>query len=106
MRQTAALSLDRRVLDALDLRAEYQRLGIRFPTTRPTSNGWLSCHAVGRDDRSASAAVNLNTGRYKDHGGDGDNLSFFDFAAIHGGHGDWKAAREHYARQVGLHQPH
>ncbi len=100
----------REILDALDIRAEYESLGIRFSSERVSSGGWLECHAAERDDRNPSAAVNVGTGpqrgRYRDLGGRAESLSLFDFAAKYGSFaGDWKEARRHYAKRAGVKLP-
>ena len=92
---------DKQILAALDIRAEYAALGVRVNGQVPSADGWLPCHAIGREDRNPSAAINLQTGRYRDHGGEGDSLSLFDFAAKHGGFSDWRSARDHFAEKAG-----
>lgn len=92
------------ILDRLDLKNEFEILGVRFPDGARDSNGSgrIRCHAMGREDRKPSAVVNIITGFYQDYGGDGDAMSFWDFAAKYGGHKDWRASIGHYAKQVGL----
>ena len=90
------------IIERLNVQAEYEALGVRT-AGKPAADGWLPVHAVDRDDRNASAAINLQTGRYKDHGGDGCNLSLFDFAADKAGKfSDWMQARDYYAERAGL----
>lgn len=95
-------TINEAILAKLDVRAEYQALGVKF-----TGAGaeWLECHAVGRDDATPSAAVHVHTGRYKDHGGEGISLSLWDFAAQYGGFSDFKEARKHYAEKAGVQLP-
>jgi len=93
---------DSDVIGALDIPAEYAAMGVRMNGQAASADGWMSVHAIGREDRNASAAINLQTGRYKDHGGDGESLSFFDFAAKYGNLGDWRKARDHFAEKAGL----
>ncbi len=88
------------VIAKLDIRAEYEALGLKFAKDWPTEKGWLDCYAAGRDDAKASAAVNVGEdpavrGRYRDLGGEGLSLSLWDFAAKFGniGGGDWRKAR-------------
>ncbi len=90
------------ILAALDVAEEYSALGLDLNGSTPSSEGWIDCHAYGRDDRNASAGINVRTGRYKDHGGDGDNLSLWDFAVKCGRFADWKEARQYYADKVGV----
>lgn len=90
------------IIARLDVGAEYRALGVRFASDQASPEGWIPCHAIDRDDTTPSAAVNIHTGRYKDHGGEGDNLSLWDFAARHGPFLDWKAARDHFATKAGV----
>lgn len=101
------------ILDKLDIAAEYEALGVRLAAKRPSAKGWLECHAVDREDRSASAGIMVGEGplrgRYKDFAGDtpGKTWGLFDFAAEKARKfgGDWKEARRHYARQTGIALP-
>lgn len=105
-RQTADFAdVDRRILAALDLRAEFTTLGVEIVDDQPGPKGYVACRAVGREDQTPSAGVNLQTGRYKDFGGDGESLGFFDFCAKHGGYAEWRAAREHFSRKTGVPLP-
>lgn len=94
--------LEHELLGRLDLHAEFLRLGIRY-AGQAKPDGWVPCYAHERlrEDRSASAAVNIHTGCYVDHGGP-MRMSLWDLAAHLGVASDWRQAREHYARQVGL----
>lgn len=89
------------LLAKIDFAAEFTKFGLDI-TGDPKPDGWCECRAMGRDDRSPSAAVNVKSGRYKDSGGDGASMSFWDFAAKWGGFGDWRKAREHYAQAHGI----
>lgn len=99
------------ILASLDLRAEAEALGVKFCGETPNGSGWLSCHAIDREDRSPSAAVcvagkNGTLGLYKDLGGSGDKaISFFELAAKLGSFHDWREARRHYAEKVGVKIP-
>lgn len=97
--------VDRQILAGLDLRAEFAALGVEIVGSAPGPKGYVECHAVGREDRTPSAGVNLHTGRYKDFGGDGESLSFWDFCAAHGNFANWRAAREHFSRKTGVPLP-
>jgi|AGTN01.1.fsa_nt_gi phage/plasmid primase, P4 family, C-terminal domain len=92
---------DAEIIAALDIRAEYQSLGVRIVAKMPTPSGWLSCRAVGRDDAQPSAAINVQTGRYTDRG-TGDNFSLWEFAAQHGHFASWREARDHFAGKAGI----
>ena len=74
-----------RVLEALNIPAEYRNLGLDV-TGKPSADGWISCRVMWRKDQTASAGVNVNPshrhfGYYHDHGAvDGEeHLSFWDF---------------------------
>lgn len=45
-----------------------QSWGLRLASQRPNHAGWVSCHAVGREDRVPSASVSATTGRYWEPG--------------------------------------
>lgn len=63
--------------------------GVRFG--RDTGRDWVECHAIGREDRHPSAAVNRRTGSYVDKGSD-VKLGLFDLAATLGVASDWRDA--------------
>lgn len=93
------------IIAALDLIAEYQQLGVKFTAKlEPNSKGWVPCHAIGREDKQPSAAINVNTGSYKDQGGDGLCRSLFDFAVHVGAFATWREAFKEYAKKAGLHK--
>lgn len=98
----------RKILANTDVESEFKAMGVRI-VGQPSSSGWLSCHAMGREDRNPSAAINVGDGeqrgRYKDHGGDGLSLNFFDFCAEFGNFTTWREARKHYAKAAGVKLP-
>lgn len=95
--------LKQKIIGSLNLIAEYQALGVKFTDkTDPNSKGWIPCHAIGREDKSPSAAININTGSYTDRGGDGQCYSLFDFAVRVGAFGTWREAFKDYATKTGL----
>lgn len=61
---------------------------------RPTPKGWVPCHAIGREDNRASAAIHRDTGTYVDRGTD-LRLSLFDLAAQLGVYADGRDAITH-----------
>lgn len=82
MARTPTTKIDpQEIIDRLDVRAEYVALGLRF-VGGPDQRGWIKCHAWGREDKNASAAVNVKTGRYKDHGGEGLSESLHGMKAL------------------------
>jgi len=90
------------ILTAIDVVAVYRSLGLDVTKVEPNGKGFLSCRAIGREDKNPSAAINVSTGYYIDKGGQGASMSLWDFAAEHGPHDDWKAARKHYANEAGV----
>ena len=69
----------RAIFSRLNLETEFTKLGLKIKLgARPSSTGWLSAHAMGREDKTASASINVgdgpSAGRYRDFGGNGDRL--------------------------------
>lgn len=99
----------RETLLALDIRAEYEAMGIQVTGKTPSSKGWLECRAIDRDDENPSAAINVGQGdergRYNDMGGPGGSMGFWDFAATHGPYATWREARGSCAEKVGVKLP-
>ncbi len=100
--------ITRLILDKLDIRAEYEALGVDVTGRNPSGSGWIQCRAMGREDRNPSAAINVGDGqargRYKDFSG-GMSCGLFDFAENFGNFADWKEARKHYAEKAGVSLP-
>lgn len=94
------------IIAALDIAAEYRELGVEITARQPSSSGWMSCWARNRPHgNEPSAGFNVHSGHYRDFGGEGEALGFFDFAARYGSFGgDWREARKHYAKKTGLHR--
>jgi hypothetical protein len=90
------------ILASLDLRQEFETLGLDVTGREPGPDGWLECRAIDRDDNTPSAAVNVTSGWYKDLGGAGQSLSFWDLAVSLKRFPNWKTARDHYAAKAGL----
>lgn len=90
------------ILSRLDVAAEYEALGVRFARPTPKADGWRPCHAAGRRDEVPSAAVHVGTGIYKDSGGEGEVLGFWDFALRHGEFGRYLDVLRHYAEEAGV----
>lgn len=96
-------TVKRRILAALDVAGEYAALGVQFTGNAPNAKGWRECHAVGREDDRPSAAVNVVSGLYHDSGGEGETLSFWDFALRFGpDFGQFKDVLKHYADKAGI----
>lgn len=102
--------LTQQILAALDIRAEYESLGVKIPSkNKPTQKGWVSCFAYGREDAHPSAGINTGNdkqrGRYSDRAGVNRlNLSLFDFCAhfFPGRFSSWMDARKHFAQKAGI----
>ena len=94
------------ILSKLNIESEYAALGIKFTSNKPTPKGWLSCHAEGREDKDASAGVNVGDGSsrgyYNDFGGTGDSLSLFDFAVQYGQCKDFRDSIVEYGKKAGF----
>jgi len=93
---------DEEILGRLDFQAEYRSLGLEVLGQHADAKGWLVARAWGREDKDPSASINVKSGRYKDHGGEGQNLGFWDFCAHIGKFPDWRAARMHFADRLGI----
>lgn len=85
----------------LDLRDEFEKLGVSGICQSINARGWVQCNAYGEDQRTGSAGINVKTGAYKEFRS-GEWLSFFDFAAKYGPYQDWIEARKEYAKQAGV----
>jgi hypothetical protein len=98
-------ALKQEILGKLDVRAEYEALGVRFTHQAPNAKGILECHAVGREDERPSAMVNVRTGVYHDSGS-GESLNLWDFALRYGqGLGRHIDAIRHYGAKAGIDVP-
>lgn len=92
-------AIKRRILDGLDVAAEYENLGVRF-VDRHSRGDRLECYALresGNADDSPSAVVFLRSGVYFDSGDGGTSIGFFEFAMRHGDFGRWIDCIKHYA---------
>lgn len=99
------------IISRVDVQAEYLRWGAQLASNDPNEDGWVSCHAIGRDDKTPSAGINIGHGPHRgnyrdftDTSGNG-SLTFFYAAARFGGFADTKAAVKHYADLVGVDLP-
>ncbi|MBR0190499.1 MAG: hypothetical protein IJQ31_00355 [Thermoguttaceae bacterium] len=93
------------ILNRIDFITEYRAMGLQFEGTTPNADGWVSCHAYDREDRNASAAVNLNNGYYIDLGDTDKNADFFKFAKRHYGFPSFPAVLDYYKEKYGLTNP-
>lgn len=112
MRKTDWKSIEADILSRLDIASEAEQLGVRFSASRPKANGWRECYAVDRDEKKPSAAVDVGSnngtlGKYTDLGGSGKAISFFELASRlqPAQFPDFRAARKHFAEQVGVSLP-
>ena len=107
---TAWQDVTQKILDALDIAAEYKALGLDIVGSQANHSGWLSCRAYGREDHNPSAGINVGhehplRGRYKEFTGDGESCSLFDFAVRAGKFTTWEDARKDYAHRMGIPLP-
>ena len=93
--------IEQTILGRLDVKAEYQKLGVEF-TGKIRESGYAECKAWGREDNSASACVNVDTGHYKDSGGADREITLWQFAADTGRFENWQLARQYYAQKAGV----
>ncbi len=98
--------LKRDVLNALNIVAEYEALGL---VVRGDDGDWIPCEVFGEADRSPSAQINVSRGkdrgRYNDFR-NGLNVSFFDFCVdVAKTHASWRDALEDYAGRAGIPLP-
>jgi hypothetical protein len=75
--------------------------GLRFVAGSPNAHGWVSCHAIGREDRHPSGSFHTGSGVYQDRR-DGQSLSFWDLAVTLGAFRIWQEAVDWVAAQRGL----
>lgn len=92
------------ILEKIDFRQEYERIGVVFDQTTPGPDGWLQCHAIDREDHSPSAAVNLTNGYYTDLGS-GQRFDFFQMMQVKGGYNGFLDVVNHYRQQLGITPP-
>jgi hypothetical protein len=72
-----------------DIQAEAASWGLRAAGKRPSSKGWLACHAIDREDSNPSAGINLHTGVYGEACG-GRRISLFDLGVQLGAYQTWQ----------------
>lgn len=99
-------ALKAEVIARLNVRQEYEDLGVKFSTFTSNEKGFLSCYGIDRPsddpDSRPSACVNVRTGMYLDKGLSEKGTGFFDFALAHGRFANWMEVIRHYAKQVGV----
>lgn len=95
------------VLASLNLLEEFQSLGIKVHGQTPNAKGWISVHALGREQKTPSAGINVGDGemrgRYKDFSV-GKAIGFFDFVSLAKGV-DYRTALSFYAKKTGVKLP-
>ena len=99
----------KQVLDLLNIRAEYESFGLKVIGAAPNEKGWISCQAIGREDKMPSAGINLDAnskhyGYYNDFGTqDSDTIiSFFDACVKFGNDSSAQDAFWRLAEQTGI----
>lgn len=103
-----AENLKQTVLDNLDVLAVYLGMGIKVANQTPSADGWISVHAIDREDKNPSARINVGQGtrrgRYYDFKY-GESKSIFDMMIGYGGCADFKSALKELAGQAGVKLP-
>jgi hypothetical protein len=95
------------ILEKVDVLAEYQAIGLRVAKgASPSADGWLSCHALGREDVHPSASINLGPdlrwkGIYKDFAS-GLAMGLFNAIGGHGNYADGNHAFYEIGRKYGV----
>ena len=89
-------SLNQKILAGLDLQVEAEALNLQFSDQEPKTDGWIECYP------NKSAALNVVSGRYRDLGGNGENLSFWDLCVHLKRFARWQDARDFYAAKSGV----
>jgi hypothetical protein len=93
------------VLDAIPDKPGLARAwGLRVASDRPNGAGWIPCHAIGREDRTPSASISAESGRYWEPGT--RTIGLFELAVRLGAYADWRDALadlgdRYRAREVG-----
>lgn len=96
------------VMNRIDVRTEYERLGLKI-VGEPNSRGWAQCYCMGEEERNPSAGVNISKtskeyGLYKNFK-DGTCCGLFEFAARFGNNAEITnetEAKLHYAKIAGI----
>jgi hypothetical protein len=67
-RRRAAVTMNQREWESIEAIPEAMKMamaqswGLRFASLHPNSKGWVSCHAIDREDRNPSASLHLPSG--------------------------------------------
>jgi hypothetical protein len=93
-RTTDWQDVNQQIFQKLDVRAEYESMGLEFGNHDAGESGWLECYP------NKSAAINVNSGRYRDLGGNGENLSLWDYCVHVKRFSRWTDARNYFAAKV------
>ena len=93
------------IVAKLDLKREFEDLGVKFTGRSASDPDGIECHAVGREDVEPSAVVYRTSGVYQDSGSGEKPLHLFAFAVRQGKFGTWNEALKHYAQVSGVELP-
>lgn len=98
------------IIEKIDVLEEFKRLvPIRTASDKPTAKGWLKVHAFDREDNNASAYIGIEgpcKGLYRDWADPSKSTQhLFHLAAKKKFNGDRIAARNDYAKQLGIAMP-
>jgi len=104
--------IEQEILARIDIRAEYEALGMVFTSDRPSSSGWLEGRSLLRDDENPSAAVNIasnngSLGKFTDLGDTENAISLWEAASRlqPSRFANWQQARAYYADRAGVQLP-
>lgn len=100
------------ILSRLDIRAEFEAMGVRMAGQRPSSTGWIPVHNPYKMDRNPSAGINVGSGTARGYlkvfnaeGKERSSDSLFDVAMdFHptlSGY-DFKTILKHYGEKTGV----
>lgn len=88
------------VLDVIgDKIAVAESWGLRVASRRPNHAGWCPCHAISREDRSPSASISAESGRYWEPGEKA--IGLFELGVRLGVYLDWRDAVADLGRRFG-----
>lgn len=98
--RSSAAANAQQILDSIpDKTSLAESWGLRVASRGSNESGWISVHAIGREDRNPSASFRPDSGRYWDTEVGGTGISFFALAARLGAYADPREAFNSLADQ-------
>ena len=102
------------ILSRIDIKAEYEKMGLRFEGN-PSQSGWIACHNPFKKDDNPSCGVNISAGPLRGYfvahnmqdGSRRFARNFFDMAAelLPGMCGDFRFVIHEYAKKLNIEMP-